>query len=100
VNLASSHGRKKAVERRFLERMSDPRAQGIRDPDAAEREAMRVALLQIPLRNRTAIVLRYYEDLSEAQIAEVLRCRPGTVKSLLSRGVERLRPLITEAGDG
>jgi RNA polymerase sigma-70 factor (sigma-E family) len=100
VNLASSHGRRKAVERRFLERSSDRRTQLSHDPDAAEREAMRVALLQIPVRNRAAIVLRYYEDLSEAQIAEVLRCRPGTVKSLLSRGMERLRPLISEARDG
>ena len=96
VNLARSHGRRKRVERRFLERTASARPVGVSDPDAAEREAMRVALLQIPIRNRTAIVLRYYEDLSEEQIAEALRCRRGTVKSLISRGIERLRPLIAE----
>jgi DNA-directed RNA polymerase specialized sigma24 family protein len=39
-------------------------------------------------------VLRYYEDLSEARIAELLQCRPGTVKSLLSRGLEAMRTEI------
>jgi RNA polymerase sigma factor (sigma-70 family) len=42
-------------------------------------------------RQRAAIVLRYYEDLTEAQTANVLRCPVGTVKSLVSRGMERLR---------
>lgn len=96
VNLARSHGRRKQVERRYLEGIADPRTHAVHDRDGAEREAMRVALLQIPIRNRTAIVLRYYEDLSEEQIAAVMGCRRGTVKSLISRGMERLRPLITE----
>ena len=38
-----------------------------------------------------ALVLRFYEDLSERQVAEILNCRPGTVKSLVSRGLETLR---------
>jgi RNA polymerase sigma-70 factor (sigma-E family) len=94
VNLARSHGRHRSVERRYLERSADPRAQVVIDPDPADRDAMRAALLELPVRQRSAIVLRYYEDLSESQIADVLRCRPGTVKSLLSRGLERLRPMI------
>ena len=49
------------------------------------------ALGRLSGRQRAAIVLRFYEDLSEARIAEILRCRPGTVKSLLSRGLETLR---------
>jgi RNA polymerase sigma factor (sigma-70 family) len=48
-------------------------------------------------RQRAAIVLRFYEDLSERQVAEVLRCRPGTVKSLVSRGLEILRGEIEHA---
>lgn len=96
VNLARSRGRRTQVERRFLERSAGAAERVTHDPDAAERYAMRQALLQIPIRNRTAIVLRYYEDLSEEQIAEVLRCRRGTVKSLISRGMERLRPLLEE----
>jgi RNA polymerase sigma factor (sigma-70 family) len=42
-------------------------------------------------RDRTVIVLRYFLELSEAEMAEVLGCAPGTVKSRLSRALERLR---------
>jgi RNA polymerase sigma factor (sigma-70 family) len=45
----------------------------------------------LPDRQRAALVLRFYEDLSEQRIAEVLGCRPGTVKSLVSRGLQALR---------
>ena len=46
---------------------------------------------QLTDRQRAAIVLRFYEDLSESDVADILRCRPGTVKSLVSRGLETLR---------
>ena len=98
VNLARSNGRHRQVERRYLERTARTGELLAQDPDAAEREAMRHALLGLPIRQRTAVVLRFYEDLSEAQIAEVLRCRPGTVKSLISRGVEALRGVVTLEG--
>ena len=52
------------------------------------------ALARLPMRQRAALVLRYYEDLSEADIAEALGVRPGTVKSLLSRGLDQLREVI------
>ena len=58
------------------------------DPEA---NLMRDALDRLSDRQRKAVVLRYYEDLSEAEIATLLGCRPGTVKSLLSRGLARLR---------
>lgn len=48
-------------------------------------------LARLPPRQRAVLVLRYYEDLSEADIATVLGCRPGTVKSLAARGLQRLR---------
>jgi RNA polymerase sigma factor (sigma-70 family) len=51
-------------------------------------------LLDLPYRQRAAIVLRYYSDLSEVEIAEVLGCRPGTVGSLIHRGLARLRMVI------
>jgi RNA polymerase sigma-70 factor (sigma-E family) len=50
-------------------------------------------LVQLPLRQRTAIVLRYWEELSEAETAEVMGCSVGTVKSATSRGLNRLREL-------
>ena len=52
------------------------------------------ALAALPIKRRAAIVLRYYDGLSEARIAEVLGVKPGTVKSLLSRGLAELREVI------
>jgi len=48
------------------------------------------AIAALPFRQRAVIVLRYHADLSEAEIAETLGCRPGTVKSLASRALTRL----------
>ena len=48
------------------------------------------AIAQLPFRQRAVIVLRYYADLSEVEIADALDCRPGTVKSLASRALATL----------
>jgi len=52
------------------------------------------ALAGLQFRQRAVLVLRYYCDFSEAEIAEALGCRPGTVKSLSSRALRRLRKEI------
>lgn len=52
----------------------------------------------LPPRQRSAVVLRYYEGLSEIEASRVLRCSLGTVKSNTSRGLSTLRRLATEAG--
>jgi RNA polymerase sigma-70 factor (sigma-E family) len=57
----------------------------------AERDFLIRALAGLPPRQRTVLVLRYYNDLSEAEIADVLGCSVGTVKSQASRGLARLR---------
>ncbi len=66
-----------------------------RGPDlaslSAERDRTFNALRLLPPRQRAVIVLRYYEDLSEADIAAVLGCSPGTVKSQASRALRTLR---------
>ncbi len=54
----------------------------------------------LPDRQRAVIVLRYYEDLSEAQIAEVLGCAPGTVKSQSSAAITALRRAVAATGIG
>jgi RNA polymerase sigma-70 factor (sigma-E family) len=61
---------------------------------ADERDAMWAALATLPPRQRAVLVLRYYEDLSEAEIAEVLGCSRGTVKSQASKGLEKLRAAL------
>ena len=52
----------------------------------------------LPARQRAVIVLRYYQDLSEAQIADVLGCAPGTVKSSTSAAIAALRRALAAAG--
>ncbi|MGH3320990.1 MAG: SigE family RNA polymerase sigma factor [Streptosporangiaceae bacterium] len=54
-------------------------------------DAMWTALGRLPRRQRAVVVLRYYEDLTEAEIGDVLGVSVGTVKSTLSRGVAKLR---------
>jgi len=56
-----------------------------------ERDAVWHAVCGLPPRQRAVVVLRYYEDLSEAEIADVLGCSRGTVKSTASRALANLR---------
>jgi RNA polymerase sigma-70 factor (sigma-E family) len=57
----------------------------------ADREDLRLRLDALPRRQRAAVVLRYYEGLSVAEIANVLDCADGTVRSLVSRALATLR---------
>ena len=58
-----------------------------------DRDQLTRLLLGLPPRQRTAIVLRYWEDLSEEDAARAMGCSPGTVKAAASRGMARLREL-------
>ncbi|MBY8874361.1 SigE family RNA polymerase sigma factor [Micromonospora sp. PLK6-60] len=60
------------------------------------RLAMRAALRRLPPAQRTVLVLRYYEDLTETQVAEALGCSVGTVRSRTHRAVHRLRQLLPD----
>jgi RNA polymerase sigma-70 factor (sigma-E family) len=91
VNLAKNHFRRRAVERAYLERTRPEAATAGHEHPYVEREATMAALARLPQRQRAAIVLRFYEDLPEDAIAEILRCRNGTVRSLVTRGVQALR---------
>lgn len=78
--------------RRRLERERMPRPA----PEAVEPESRELldALARLGLRQRTALVLRFYADLSEADVARALGCRPGTAKSLVHRGLRELERTI------
>jgi RNA polymerase sigma-70 factor (sigma-E family) len=64
------------------------------------------AIRSLPARQRTALVLRFYEDLPESEIAQILDAPVGTVKSLVHRGLQKLRErigsdfTITDVTDG
>lgn len=62
----------------------------------ARDSALWEALRALPPRQRAVMVLRYYEDLTEVQIAAVLGCSPGAVKTHASRAAARLRELLGE----
>jgi RNA polymerase sigma-70 factor (sigma-E family) len=57
----------------------------------AERDALLTELGKLPRRQRTVLVLRYYQGLSDAEIADVLGCKPGTVRGYAFRGLAALR---------
>jgi RNA polymerase sigma-70 factor (sigma-E family) len=89
VNACHSHHRRAQRERAHVAR-SRP------DQPTADLAADELsdALARLPHRQRAALVLRFYEDRSEDDIATILGCRPGTVGSLIHRGLARLRPTI------
>ncbi|MFJ8502491.1 SigE family RNA polymerase sigma factor [Streptomyces avermitilis] len=70
------------------------------DPDAASaaelRLVMRGALARLTARQRTVLVLRYFEDLPESDVARILGCSVGTVRSTTHRSLARLRTLAPE----
>ncbi len=87
--------RRRRLERREEERWRVPDHPGATfAADNAERDVLRRALAQLPDRQRTAVVLRYYADLSEAETARLLGTSIGTVKAHASRGLARLQPIL------
>ena len=81
------------VAQRFLTRVPGPRQTAELDP---EHVAVMAALAQLDLDHRTVLVLHHLADLGTAEIAHELGLPEGTVKSRLSRGRERLAPLLDE----
>ena len=112
VNLAIDRNRKHAGTRSFADlefcgsgghsrgpgEPADDRAE--RTIDAVASRADLMAALQIlPARQRAAVVLRYFNDLSEAETAKALGCSVGTVKSQTARGLARMRERLEPTAD-
>jgi RNA polymerase sigma-70 factor (ECF subfamily) len=90
INLATSWFRRLAVARRSTRaRRADVDVH--LDPDADLHLVLRQAVAALPRRERQAVVLRYVADLGIAEVAEIMRCTPGTVKTLTSRATAKLR---------
>ena len=93
LNTRTSQWRKRKVDEFVCEELPEP--EHAPAADAAEQQALHDAMwraiMKLPARQRAMVVLRYYEDLSEAQTAEVLGVSVGTVKSAVSRALGKLR---------
>ncbi|MEV6180341.1 SigE family RNA polymerase sigma factor [Streptomyces sp. NPDC052016] len=94
LNTRTSQWRKRKVDEFTCDELPEPEPRP-GDEDPAERQALHDAMwraiMKLPSRQRAMVVLRYYEDLSEAQTAEVLGVSVGTVKSAVSRALGKLR---------
>ena len=100
VNLSMSHYRRKRVEREHLARESArPATNSVEPPDVESRDELRSALRALPERQRAAVVLRYYEDLPEQQVAHAMGCSVTAARSLVFRAMETLRTQITRGDD-
>jgi RNA polymerase sigma-70 factor (sigma-E family) len=96
VNAARSAQRRRQVARKYLHRSLSADAPPA-DTElmlAAEHQEVLRALRRLPDRQREVLTLRYWSDLSEAQIAEALGISKGAVKSNASRGIRRLTELL------
>ena len=89
VNLSRGHGRRLQRERRLGRELPDVSTAQL--PDLAARDELSRALMGLGLRQRAAVFLRFYEDLTEAQAAEVLGCTENALRSLTFRAMEKLR---------
>ena len=87
VNLAKNHFRKRAHERAFLEKQRPDVPTGL----TRGLDELQESLMQLPERQRIAIALRYLDDLSEHQTAEVMGTTVAAAKSLVQRGMATLR---------
>lgn len=90
MNLVTSRFRRVAAEARAYRRHG-PAQRFATDADPAEAREVREAVAALPPRTRTAVVCRYFAELTVAETAEVLGCAEGTVRSLTHRGLVALR---------
>ena len=99
VNLTKNSWRRSAVERAHASTFARPEVIPSGEAGVVDRVTIWRAILQLPMRQRTAIVLRFYEDLTEDDIAMIMRCRPGTARSLVARGMATLRDTLEVSVD-
>ena len=97
INLCISHHRHQKTARTYAEREASKSAgrepaSGL--PDIETQDQLRTALAELPERQRAAVVLRFYADLNEDQVAHALGCSIAAERSLVFRAMETLRSRI------
>ena len=91
LNATRSKLRRRKLERKHARNQrAEHEDQGTQLPDLE----LRSALLQLPMRQRQCVALRYYDDRTVDDIAQLLDVTPGSVKTHLHRGLARLRELL------
>jgi RNA polymerase sigma-70 factor (sigma-E family) len=93
---AARSARRRWWGERPVEQLPETAAGGDVSAAVAERSRLEAALGRLSAKQRAAVVLRYYQDLPERQVAEALGCPLGTARSHTARGVARLRQLLTD----
>lgn len=96
INLWKNHLRRLSVDLRARARLGGPVSHrlGRTESDLDVWQAVR----RLPFRQRACVVLRFYEGLSEREVAEALGCSAGTVKTHTSRAMAKLRRLLSDEG--
>lgn len=94
VNAAITRSRRRRVIQEIT--FAHPPEVPVENPDLGLRDALLRELRRLPARMRAVVVLRYWEDLSEADTAALLGCSTGTVKSQAARGLARIRENMAE----
>jgi RNA polymerase sigma-70 factor (ECF subfamily) len=91
VNLARKHFKRRGLERLYVERLRARPTQSVAPVNVEQRDMVVQALLKVPERQRAALVLHYYEDLSEYQVAGLLGVSDQAARSVVARGRKALR---------
>ncbi len=98
VNQVHGRGRRFAIAQRRASTSTDGAPDDF-EVTVVNREVLAAALRALPTRQRTAVVLRYYEDLSEADSARAMGCSVGTVKSTTARALLAMRAQLERTND-
>lgn len=91
VNTFVSDRRRKSSQMELVRDAPPDSGHDSAETDVVQRAALLDVVKGLPPRQRAVLVLRYYEDLSEREIADTLGCSPGTVKSQAAAGLRSLR---------
>lgn len=91
LNLANSWFRRSLARRRAVDRLHARPARDGHTADTTTNLALREAVAALPPRQRTALILRYYADLTPPEVAKIMSCKEGTVWALVHQAIDSLR---------